>query len=414
MIDIKLIDSDILVDSLKKRGYDMSLLEELKKINAQRKRILKNFEELKARQNELTQKIARMKKDDVDVKPYLEESKKLKSEIDSIEEKLKVTMQEFEKKILYIPNILSDDVPYGRSDKDNLVVYDSGGTKKFIDIDHQTIGEKLGILDFEKASKISGNRFAIFLGKGAKLLRALIDFMLDVHTSNGYKEVATPYMVNSHAITGTGQLPKFIDEVYKSDKDDLYLIPTAEVTLVSMFQSHIFSLDELPLKLVSYTACFRREAGSYGKDVRGLIRNHQFDKVELVWFTEPQDSFNALETLVKDASKVIEEIGIPYRIVKLCSSEVGFASTKSYDIEVWMPSRNSYVEVSSCSNTTDFQTRRLSIKINKNPKVYAHALNASGVACGRLFAAILENFYDGNSVMIPPALTKYTGFDRIP
>jgi len=323
--------------------------------------------------------------------------------------------------LLTIPNILNESVPPGAGEVDNKIIFEDISAKRefsFKPLDHHALGEKLDILDFERAAKLSGSRFALLKGRGARLERAIAQFMLDLHTGeNGYTEMFTPFLVNSRAMTGTGQLPKFEEDLYRTASEPpLYLVPTAEVPLTNIHSGETLSEAELPKKFTACTACFRQEAGSYGKDTRGLIRNHQFNKVELVWLTKPEDSAEALVKMKEHAEKVLQLLGLPYRILELCGADVGFSSSKTYDLEVWMPSENRFREISSCSNCGDFQARRMNMRFKRSGggTEHVHTLNGSGLAVGRTFAAILENFQqEGGSVVIPEVLRKYTGFDKI-
>jgi seryl-tRNA synthetase len=333
-----------------------------------------------------------------------------------------IRVAEVEQKIadimLSIPNMPDESVPVGKSAEDNKVVFQSAqpSAPAFKPKPHWEIGEKLGILDFETASKISGARFAMLKGDGCVLERALISFFLDTHRARGYQEVMTPYLVSPMSLTGTGQLPKFEDELFKCKDDELYLIPTAEVPVTNIHRGEMLEEKTLPKYYVSYSACFRREAGSYGKDTRGLIRNHQFNKVELVKIVAPESSMQELEKMNADAGEVLKLLGLPYRVIALCTGDMGFASAKTYDLEVWMPAEQAWREISSCSNCKDFQARRMETKVKYGDKrkEFVHTLNGSGVAVGRAFAAILENFQQADgSVMIPEALRRYTGFDAI-
>ncbi len=313
---------------------------------------------------------------------------------------------------LVIPNIPDDSVPIGKNEQANHEVRQWGTpvTFDFTVKSHNELGELLGILDFEAGAKISGARFTVYKGSGAQLERALINFMLDFHTrEHGYTEVLPPFLVNRDSMTGTGQLPKFEDDLYRTTADDLFLIPTAEVPVTNIHKQEILSADTLPISYVAYTPCFRREAGSYGKDTAGLIRQHQFNKVELVKFTRPEDSFSALEQLTSDAEAILKQLELPYRVVVLCSGDLGFSSTKTYDLEVWLPSQGRYREISSCSNFLDFQARRAMIRCKDDQKTcYVHTLNGSGLAVGRTFAAILENYQDSQgNVWVPRVLMPY-------
>ncbi|MBI4218476.1 MAG: serine--tRNA ligase, partial [Elusimicrobia bacterium] len=321
--------------------------------------------------------------------------------------------------LLRLPNFVHESVPKGKDSNDNQMLREEGKKREFPFEPkfHWEIGEKLGILDFVTAGKISGSRFSLLKGAGAALERALISFMLDLHTQeHGYTEVYPPYLVKTEAMQGTGQLPKFEEELFRIERDQLYLIPTAEVSVTNMHRDFVFDEKELPKKYVCYSACFRREAGSYGKDTKGLIRNHQFNKVEMVWFAAPDHSFADLEKLTQDAETVLKKLGIPYRVVSLCGGDIGFASAKTYDLEVWMPGEKRWREISSCSCFTDFQARRMNIKYKNSAgkKELAHTLNGSGVAVGRLFASILENYQESDgSVTIPEILKPYLKMEKI-
>ncbi|OHE30478.1 MAG: serine--tRNA ligase, partial [Syntrophobacterales bacterium RIFOXYC2_FULL_60_23] len=336
------------------------------------------------------------------------------------ENKLAETEKQINDFVLMIPNIPDDTVPVGESAEQNKVVRQTERVLPPVagkPLGHWDLGEKLGILDFERAAKISSSRFALYKGKGAALERALFTFMLDLHTKeHGYTEIFGPYMVNSKSATGTGQLPKFAEEIYKCAEDDLYMIPTAEVSVTNIHRDEILSEKDLPIKYVSYSACFRREAGSYGKDTKGLIRNHQFNKVEMVKFTKPEDSMDELEKLTLNAEEVLKRLKLQYRTVALSTGDLGFSSSKTYDLEVWMPGENLWREVSSCSNFKDFQARRMNIKFKREngSKEYVHTLNGSGLAVGRIFAAVLENYQQADgSVLIPDVLKKYLDYDKI-
>jgi len=414
MIDIKIIreNPEIVKEGLKKRNSKFNL-DEIISLDGDYRKILKENEELKAKRNKITDDIS---KNPAKKNELLPEMQLLKQSIKDAEEKLKKFDELFFDRLLYIPNMPDDTVPVGISPADNKVARQSGEIKKigFEPLDHQTLGEGLKILDFKTASKISGSRFALLKNEGAKLERALINFMIDIHLSRGYKEIFPPFIVEKKCLIGTGQLPKFEEELYKCN-DNEYLIPTAEVPLSNIHREEILTEEQLPLKYVAYTACFRREAGSYGKDTTGLIRNHQFNKVELVKFTKPEDSSSELEKMVSDAEEVLKQLELPYRVVELCTADLGFSSAKTYDLEIWMPGEKKWREVSSVSNCKDFQARRLNCKIRRDKKLeFVHTLNGSGVAVGRTFAAILENFQNSDgSVSIPKNLVKYTGFEKI-
>ena len=414
MIDIKIIREkpETIKEGLKKRNSKFNL-DEIILLDGDYRKILKENEELKAKRNKITDDIS---KNPAKKNELLPEMQQLKQSIKDAEEKLKKFDELFFDKLLYIPNMPDETVPIGKSPEDNKVVRQSGEIRKldFEPLDHQTLGEGLKILDFKTASKISGSRFAVLKNEGAKLERALINFMIDIHLSRGYKEIFPPFIVEKKCLIGTGQLPKFEEELYKCN-DNEYLIPTAEVPLSNIHREEILTEEQLPLKYVAYTACFRREAGSYGKDTSGLIRNHQFNKVELVKFTKPEDSAAELEKMVSDAEEVLKLLELPYRVVELCTADLGFSSAKTFDLEIWMPGEKKWREVSSVSNCKDFQSRRLNCKIRLDKKLeFVHTLNGSGVAVGRTFAAILENFQNSDrEVSIPKNLVKYFGEDKI-
>ncbi|MGC8852437.1 MAG: serine--tRNA ligase, partial [Hydrogenobacter sp.] len=338
--------------------------------------------------------------------------------IEELETKLSFVESDMRNLMLRIPNIPHESVPIGEDEKDNVEVRRYGTPREFNfePKPHWEIGEKLDILDFERGAKLSGSRFTVLKNMGAKLERALINFMLDMHAKKGYMEVLPPHLVKPEVLEGTGQLPKFEEELYKCERDNLYLIPTAEVPLTNLFRDEILREDQLPIYLMSYTPCYRREAGAYGKDIRGIIRQHQFDKVELVKIVKPEDSYEELEKLTQDAEDILKALELPYRVVLLCSGDLGFSSAKTYDIEVWFPSQNRYREVSSCSNCEDFQARRMNMRFkdSQGRNRYVHTLNGSGLAVGRTLAAILENYQrEDGSVVVPHALRDYLKLDII-
>ncbi len=425
MIDIKLIRNSfetVRNSIISRGGRYLPLVEELYEKDKILRTYIKEIEELRNKRNEIAQKISlyKSKKEEPPFK-IIEEAKIIKEKIAEKEIELKKIEEEEKILLLSIPNIVDETVPIGKSDDDNKVVYQDVSNRRefnFKPLTHWELGEKHKILDFETATKLSGSRFALLKDKGAKLERALIQFMLDLHTEkNGYTEIFPPFLVTRKTMTGTGQLPKFEEDLYKVyEEPELFLIPTAEVPLTNMYMDSIIEEEKLPMQFTAYTACFRREAGSYGKDTKGLIRNHQFNKVELVWITTPEYSSKALEIMRSHAEMVLKLLNLPYRVVELCSGDLGFASSKTYDLEVWMPSENKFREISSCSNCKDFQARRMNTRLKrKNGKIeFVHTLNGSGLAVGRTFAAILENYQnEDGSIIIPEALRKYTGFDRI-
>lgn len=420
MLDIKLIRSDKekVIEGLKKR-HGKFPIDEIIKLDGERRELITIAESKKAEQNQVSKSVGQLKKEGKDLAPIFAKMKELSNEIKSYDEKIRVIEADIENKLLYIPNIPDESVPEGLDDSDNIEIRKYGEPRKF-DFEpkaHWDLGVDLGILDFERASKVSGARFSIFKGIGAKLERAIYTFMLDTHTENGkYTELSVPYLVNRSSMTGTGQLPKFEEDAFYIPSKDLFLVPTAEVPVTNFRKDEIISNDELPLYYTAYTACFRQEAGSAGRDTRGLIRNHQFDKVELVKLVKPEDSFDELEKLTSDAEKILQLLNIPYRVVLLSSGDLGFSSAKTYDIEVWMPSYNRYVEISSCSNFVDFQSRRANLKFrDEDGKVkLLHTLNGSGLAVGRTFAAILENYQNKDgSITVPEVLKSYLKVDKI-
>jgi seryl-tRNA synthetase len=407
---------------LRSRGLDpASDLAELAGLEAERRRLIPAVETLKRDQNTAGEHVARAKKEGRDPSGIFAENKARAAKIRELETELADVERKRDARLLTLPNLPHESVPIGKSSADNVEVKRWGTPPKFdfAPQAHFELGPALGILDFERATRMSGARFSVLLGAGARLARALINFMLDLHTrEHGYREVEPPFMVNAAALTGTGNLPKFEQDLFKIAGDwDLYLIPTAEVPLTNLHREEILDGRELPIKYTAYTPCFRSEAGSYGADVRGLIRQHQFDKVELVKFTTPEQSHAELELLTLDAETVLERLGLPYRRVLLCTGDMGFASAKTYDIEVWLPSQDMYREISSCSNTEAFQARRAAIRFRPDgtgKAQLAHTLNGSGLAVGRTLIAILENFQqrDG-SVIVPEALRSYVDTDII-
>jgi len=418
MLDIKRIRSDYeqVKEAVKKRGQGDYDIHQVIELDQERRDLLSEVEQMKNKQNVVSKEIPKLKKEGKDASSLLAEMKELSSDIKELDEKVRDIETRIKDMLLSIPNTPNETVPVGATDQDNLEVKKWGSPQGF-DYEnkpHWDIGVDLDILDFERATKISGARFSVYKGLGAKLERALINFMLDLHTTeHGYTEILPPFMVNRDAMTGTGQLPKFEDDMFHIPAKDFFLVPTAEVPLTNLMMNEIIEEDNLPVCFTAYTPCFRKEAGSAGRDTRGLIRQHQFNKVELVKFTKPEDSYNELEKLLNAAEKVLQLLELPYRVVKLCSGDLGFSSAMTYDIEVWMPSYNRYLEISSCSNFEDYQSRRGNIRFRPTEKgkvEFVHTLNGSGLAVGRTFSAILENYQqpDG-SVMIPPALRPYMG-----
>ena len=415
MLDIRDIRNnyEFVKERLSVRGKEYPL-EELKELDEKRREIIGVVEDKKAYQNEISKKIPMMKKEGKDTEEIFKEMKELSNEIKGFDEELQGIDEKIREVILEIPNLPHDSVPRGNDDSENIEMVKVGTPREF-DFEpraHWDIGTMNDWLDFERANKITGSRFSIFKGFGAKLERALTQFMLDLHTEKqGYTEMSTPFMVNRDSMIGTGQLPKFSEDMYQLERDDFYLVPTAEVPLTNMYRGEILSEDDLPIYITEYTPCFRREAGSAGRDTRGLIRNHQFDKVELVKFVKPETSYDELEKLTMNAREVLDLLKLPYRVVTLCGGDLGFSSAKTYDIEVWMPSYGRYVEISSCSNFENYQARRSNIKYR--PKdggktEFVHTLNGSGLAVGRTFAALVENYQkEDGTIEIPEVLKPY-------
>ncbi|MBI5675750.1 MAG: serine--tRNA ligase [Nitrospirae bacterium] len=425
MLDIRLVreNTEKVIDALKKRSEDTSVLDKLLSIEGRRRDLLKAVEDDRQQRNSLSQEIGKLKKEGGDASALLEEAKKVSEDSVSKEAELRDLEILAKNELLLIPNIPHESVPVGRDENDNVEVRRWGNIPEFSfePKNHWDIGESLDILDFDRASKIAGARFVIYKGGGASLERALINFMLDLHTKeHGYTEVITPLLVNREAMTGTGQLPKFESDLFKLEEGDakgFLLIPTAEVPVTNIHREEILSGDELPIYYTAYTPCFRREAGSYGKDTRGLIRQHQFNKIELVKFVKPEGSYDELETLTNNAEEVLKRIGLPFRVISLCTGDMGFSAAKTYDIEVWFPAQKKYREISSCSNFESFQARRADIRFKTEGRKgteFVHTLNGSGLAVGRTFAAILENFQqEDGSVIIPEVLRPYMGIEKI-
>ncbi|MBI2645687.1 MAG: serine--tRNA ligase [Deltaproteobacteria bacterium] len=422
MLDLKFVCENIekVRKNLNQRGDFSKLLDQISAANEKRKKIITESEKLRQEQNKVSEEIAKLKKEKKDAKHQISEMKGVSDRIKQFETELNHEEKKIKDILLNVPNLLHDSVPVGKDSQDNKEIRKWGTPPKFdfTPQDHLVLGEKLNIIDIERASKISGSRFALLKGWGAKLERALINFMLDLNTKEGgYQEILPPFMVNQTAMTGTGQLPKFSEELFKVQDSEYYLIPTAEVPLTNIYRDEILDKSQLPLYLTAYTPCFRREAGSYGKDVKGLIRQHQFNKIELVKVVEPESSYEELEKLTQDAEKILQRLELPYRIISLCTSDMGFGAAKTYDLEVWFPSQNCYREISSCSNFEDFQSRRMNLRYRPDPKSkprFPHTLNGSALAVGRTLIAILENFQqkDG-SIKIPQALQSYVGTDKI-
>ena len=424
MLDLKRIrtNPEEIKKALSNRGedFDISVIDEVVSLDEERRKILVEVEALKGKRNQVSAEIPKLKKAGEDVSSIMAEMRELGDEIKAFD----VRVTEIDERIKYImlriPNIPNPQVPDGESDEDNIEIKRWGEPTKFNfePKAHWDLGTDLNILDFERGGKIAGSRFTVYKGLGARLERMIIAYFLDKHTlENGYTEVLPPYMVNRDSMTGTGQLPKFEEDAFKVENNGYFLIPTAEVPVTNMYRNEVFAGADLPIKHAAYSACFRAEAGSAGRDTRGLVRQHQFNKVELVKFCKPEDSYAELDKLVVDAESVLQGLGLPYRIVRICKGDLGFTAALKYDIEVWMPSYNRYVEISSCSNFEDFQARRANIKYRETPNdkpQFVHTLNGSGVAIGRTVAAILENYQrEDGSVEIPEVLRSYMRCDEI-
>ncbi|MDI3280285.1 MAG: serine--tRNA ligase [Bacillota bacterium] len=417
MLDLKLVraNPDAVREGMRKKRVEAPL-DELLALDERRRGLLTQVEQLKSRRNVLSEEVGRRKKAGEAAEDLMAEARDLGQRIKELDEEVRALEERIRQILLLIPNLPDPSVPEGDDASGNVEVRRWGEPPRF-DFEprpHWELGVALGIFDFERAAKISGARFVVERGAGARLERALISFMLDLHTrEHGYVEISPPYLVNRDSMIGTGQLPKFAEDMFKCEGYEYYLIPTAEVPVTNLHRGEILEAAQLPLYYASYTACFRAEAGAAGRDTRGLIRVHQFNKVELVKFVRPETSFEELEKLVRDAEEVLERLGLPYRTMLLCTGDMGFSNAKQYDIEVWMPSYGRYVEISSCSNFTDYQARRAEIRYRPEPGAkaeYVHTLNGSGLAVGRCAAAILENYQQADgSVLIPPALRPYMG-----
>lgn len=422
MLDIRVIreNPEKVKAAMKSRNKDMDAqVDRVLEIDAARRELMGKADALKAEQNAASKEIPRIKKEGDDISEIMSRMNEIKESVKKLDAEL-ADLDAAQKSLMYeFPNIPNESVPIGKDDSENVEVRRWGEPTKF-DFEpkaHWDIGADLGILDPETAAKVTGTRFHFYKDLGARLERAIMNFFLNTHTANGYTEVFPPYMVNRASMTGTGQLPKFEEDAFKITNDDYFLIPTAEVPVTNMHRDEILDGTKLPIKYCAYSACFRAEAGSAGRDTRGLIRQHQFNKVELVKFANPENSYEELEKLTNDAERVLQLLGLPYRVVTLSTGDLGFSSAKTYDIEVWMPSYGRYVEISSCSNFEDFQARRASIRFKNSPKDKAqlvHTLNGSGVAIGRTTAAILENYQNADgSVTVPEVLRPYMGVDKI-
>jgi seryl-tRNA synthetase len=417
MLEIKFVRQNLekIEASLANRG-ETADLETFKDSDAQRKSLLLEIENLRHRRNVVSEKIAALKKNGEDADDLVIEMREVGGRIKTLELHLTENEEKINQILFGLPNLPHTSVPIGKDSSENPVLKKTGTPRDFDfePLPHWTLGENLKILDFETASKITGARFPLYLGAGARLERALINFMLDIHTTDhGYKEILPPFMVNRDSMTNTGQLPKFEKDLFKLEGWDYFMVPTAEVPVTNIHKGEILDEGMLPILYTAYTPCFRSEAGSHGKDTRGLIRQHQFNKVELVKFTRPETSYDALETLLSNAEKILKNLGLPYQVITLCTGDLGFSAAKTYDIEVWMPAQGVYREISSCSNFESFQARRANIRFKRKGQKgteLVHTLNGSGLAVGRTFAAVLENFQQADgSVIVPEALRPYMG-----
>ena len=413
MLDINHLRNNLkdVQDNLKKRGFVLDA-KQFNSLDSERKLLQTKTESLQEKSNILAKEIS-VERNQEAREQKLKNAKEISSQLKKHKSELDKTLERLNNFLLEIPNILSKDVPKGNSEKNNLVVYEKGNIPgfEFQIKDHQELGELYNGINFEESASIAKSRFVVLRKEIAKLHRALIQFMLDEHIKKGYEEIYVPYIVNASSLTGTGQLPKFEEDLFKIANEEMYLIPTAEVPVTNIYKNKILKLEDLPIRYVAHTPCFRSEAGSYGKDTKGMIRQHQFDKVELVKFVHPEDSETELNSLTEDAESILMSLELPYRKVILCSGDIGFASTKTYDLEVWFPSQNTFREISSCSNFGDFQSRRMKIRIKQSKEnILCHTINGSGLAVGRTLAAILENFQNENgSITIPDVLVSYMG-----
>ncbi len=421
MIDIELIrrKPDYVKERLRTRDPELpGLIDRVLELDSRRRSLLTEIEALRAERNAKSKEIGRLRREGKETSHIEDLVRGLKAKIDKLDEELKEVQTELRKLMLWIPNLPHDSVPVGEDESENVEVRRWGEPKEFAfqPKPHWELGERLGVLDFERGARLSGSRFTVVRGWGARLERALINFMLDLHRAKGYEEVLPPHLVRPEVLEGTGQLPKFEEDLYRCERDDLYLIPTAEVPLTNLFRGEILKEEELPIYLTAYTPCYRREAGSHGKDIRGIIRQHQFNKVELVKIVHPDTSYEELEKLTSDAEEVLRLLGLPYRVVELCTGDLGFSAAKTYDLEVWFPSQGKYREISSCSNCEDFQARRMNtrFKDTNGKNRFVHTLNGSGLAVGRTLAAILENYQrEDGSVEVPEVLREYLKTDVI-
>ena len=418
MISIKFIrdNVELLKQSLSNRNSNIDL-DEILELDTSRRTVIQSVEALKADRNYYSKEIAKQKQSGNNCDQEIKKMQKVSSTIKEYDLELKQIDDELKSKLLFIPNVPHESVPKGKTEEDNVKVREWGEKPIFFfpHRDHVFLSEKYNLIDFKAGAKISGSGYPLYIDRGARLERALINYMMDYHSNNGFTEVFPPFLVNESSVLTTGQLPKFKDDMYYINKDDMYCISTAEVPVTNMHRDEILDSDCLPIQYAAYSACFRREAGSYGKDTKGLLRLHQFNKVELVKFCNPSNSYQELELLLKSAEKILQELNLHYRIIELCTGDLSFSAAKCYDIEVWSPSEQKYLEVSSCSNFGAFQAARGNIRYKNNGKLeHVHTLNASGLATPRLLVAILENYQqEDGTILIPEVLQKYTGFKSI-
>ena len=418
MLDIKVLRANFaeVKEKLQHRGEDLTDLGKFEDLDQRRRDLIVEAEQLKSKRNEVSQQVAALKREKADADHLIVEMREVGERIKVLDDELRSVEETLDLLLMSIPNIPHESVPIGETEDENVEIRKWGQVREF-EFEakpHWDVADHLGILDFERAGKVTGSRFVFYKGLGARLERALMNFMLDLHVDeHGYKEILPPYMVNRASMTGTGQLPKFEEDAFLIESEDYFLVPTAEVPVTNLHRDEILSGDELPIRFAAYSACFRSEAGSAGRDTRGLIRQHQFNKVELVKFVKPEDSYEELEKLTSDAERVLQLLELPYRVLSMCTGDLGFTAAKKYDIEVWIPSYGTYREISSCSNFEAFQARRANIRFRRDPKAkpeHVHTLNGSGLAIGRTVAAILENYQQADgSVVIPNVLRPYMG-----
>ncbi|WP_139990640.1 serine--tRNA ligase [Paenibacillus paridis] len=418
MLDVKLLRNEFekVERALLDRGASLDLIANFPKLDTRRRDLIQETEQLKSRRNTVSQEVAKLKRTGEDAESLIIEMREVGDRIKELDDELRELDVQVEELTQAIPNIPSESVPVGKSEEDNVELRKHGEVPsfEFEPKPHWELAQSLGILDFERAAKVTGSRFTFYRGLGARLERALISFMMDLHSDkHGYEEILPPYIVNRDSLVGTGQLPKFEEDLFKISDSDYFLIPTAEVPVTNLHREEILTSEELPKYFVAYSSCFRSEAGSAGRDTRGLIRQHQFNKVELIKLTKPEDSYDELEKMTANAEKVLQLLDLPYRVLTLCTGDMGFTAAKTYDLEVWLPSAGTYREISSCSNVEDFQARRAGIRFRRDTKSkpeFVHTLNGSGLAVGRTFAAIIENFQQADgSVIVPEVLRPYMG-----